>query len=216
MIPELRKAFCTGDGLRVIVYSSVPEGLEVADQSVLVAGPPMSGKSDLLDALLRSAADRHVLVSTADPVGVVRDRLADSDELGVVDCVTRTQRVDATDTELTKYASATSNLTEIGMKFTGLVESLDGEAVAVGVDSISEPLVYRETTAVYQFVRTLVGQATGAGWPTVATVSTEGHDARAVEVVLEAFDVVVDTRVEDGDRQCRLRSGDETREWQGF
>lgn len=198
--------------------SSVPDALESAvDRSVLVAGPPMSGKSDLLDGLLRSTASRHVVISTADPVGVVHERLAGSDELGVVDCVTRTQQVDASDTELTKYASATSNLTEIGMKFTGLVKELDDEApVAVGLDSISELLVYRETTAVYQLVRTLTGQANGLGWPIVATVNTEMHDSQAVGVILEPFDVVVDTRVNDGDRQCRLRNADESGEWREF
>lgn len=190
----------------------------VAGQSVLVAGPPMSGKSTLLGLLLAETAERVIVVSTSDGDGVVRDRFPDVDVLGVVDCVTRSQHVDVTETDLVRYVSSPKNLTEIGMKFTGLVEEFDndGPPVAVGLDSLSDLLVYREAEDVYRFIRTFTGQASGLGWTSFVTINTEMHDARTTETVLEPFDVVVDTRVADGDRQFRVRGATDETDWQDF
>lgn len=179
----------------------------------------MSGKSALHDLLLAETADRLIVLSTSDGDGVVSDRFPGVDELGIVDCVTRSQHVDVTETDLVRYVSSPKNLTEIGMKFTGLVEEFDddGPPVAVGLDSLSELLVYREAEEVYRFVRTFTGQVAGLGWTSIVTINTDMHDDRTVGTILEPFDVVLDTRVVDGDRQFRVRGGEdgETR-WQDF
>ena len=57
-----------------------PEEIQ-AGQSVLVAGPPMTGKYQLLFEILGSAADRGIVVSTGEPADEVRrDFVAAADE----------------------------------------------------------------------------------------------------------------------------------------
>ncbi|MGM0605594.1 MAG: DUF7504 family protein [Halobacteriota archaeon] len=179
--------------------------------SVVVAGPPMSGKYELLFRLLCEKADRALVISTGHDAARVRDDYesltgSTPDSLGVVDCVTRAHQRDVSDTDLTKYVSSPKNLTAIGVKFTELTETMQGEDVAVGVHSLSELLMYWDADRIYQFTRVLLGQTRSEGWFTGAVISSTMHEERTLHTLLDPFDAVVDTRTTDDGRECRLRN----------
>lgn len=188
---------------------SVPFDLPAEGTGLLVRGPPMTGKYDLVLRVLASA-DRGILISTgtaADTVLKDFESYGDEERLGIVDAATRRQRADATDTERVRHVPSPENLTALGVKFTDLAESFAGEEeyTVVALHSLSELLVYWETQRVYRFLRVLIGQAREFGWATVAVLDDAAVDQQAVHTLTEPFDAVVDTREGDEGHELRFR-----------
>ncbi|GAB6879661.1 hypothetical protein JCM17823_19350 [Halorubrum gandharaense] len=201
--------------------SVLPDAVCRAD-SVLITGPPMSGKYNLFHRLLNGWTDAPIIISTGRTAEKVREdheRLTDhpGEDVVVIDCVTREQGGDAEDTATTKYVASAGNLTDIGIKFTNVVEASAGVDRAVGVYSLSQLLMYWDPERIYQFTRVLASQASGEGWPLVGVVGSTMHDEQVLHTLHEPFEAVVETRVEGDERQFRVRNrvGQPT-EWTAF
>ncbi len=182
-------------------------------ESLLIAGPPMTGKYALMLRLLAEAGDRGVLITTGDPAEQVRADYADvagvaPESVGVVDCVSKQRGGDLIEDDLVRYASSPKNVTDIGMKFTDLYEAFretDG-SVSVGINSLSELLMYLDPQDVYQFVRVLTRQTQSEGWTTIAVINSTMHDEQTLHTMYEPFDTVINTREENGARELRVRN----------
>ncbi|NHX35201.1 MULTISPECIES: DUF7504 family protein [Halolamina] len=203
--------------------SAIPIAELAAGRSVLVRGPAMSGKYDLLLRLLDALADHVLLVSTSRQATGARADFAeygDPDRFGIVDCASRAQGRDGGEDALVRYASSPKNLTEIGVKFTDLVDTVQDDGVehaAVGVHSVSELLMYWETERVYQFLRVLLAEAQGLDWPAVAVVDDDAATDQAVTTLTQPFDAVITTRRDDDGRAFRYQeSGRELGDWTAF
>lgn len=199
----------------------LPDAVRSAD-SVLITGPPMSGKYNLFHRLLHEWSNAPVIISTGRTAEKVRTDHAkitdrEADEVVVIDCVSEEQGEDVEDTATTKYVASAGNLTDIGIKFTNVVEASVDIDRAVGVYSLSQLLMYWDPERVYQFTRVLVSQASGEGWPLVGVVGSTMHDEQVLHTLHEPFELVVETRVEDDERQFRVRDriGQPT-EWISF
>ena len=181
-------------------------------ESVVIAGPPMSGKYELMHRILGEAADRAIVLSTGHDAERVRTDYTettghDPDSIAIVDCVTREQGSDIADTELNKYASSPKNLTELGVKFTELAENWDDQPeTSVGLHSLSQLLMYWDADRIYRFVRVLLGRTRNQGWLTVAVINSTMHDERTLHTLLDPFDTIVDTRTTDEGWEMRLRN----------
>ena len=190
--------------------------------SVLISGPPMSGKYDLFNKLLASWSDGPVVISTGRTAEKVRGDYeelteADGDDVVVIDCVTHEQGDKRDDTPTTKYVASAGNLTDIGIKFTDVVESSAGRDHAVGIYSLSQLLMYWDPERIYRFTRVMTSQTSGEGWPFVGVVGSTAHDEQVVHTLHEPFEVVVETRVEDGAREFRVRGRvGQPSDWQSF
>ncbi len=180
-------------------------------ESVVIAGPPMSGKYELMHRIFGAAGDRAIILSTGHDAERVRTDYTettghDPETVGIVDCVTREQGTEVEDTELTKYASSPKNLTELGVKFTELAETFDAyPETTVGLHSLSQLLMYWDADRIYQFVRVLLGRTRSQEWLTVAVINSTMHDERTLHTLLDPFDTVVDTRTTDDGWEMRLR-----------
>ena len=202
--------------------SAIPIAELAVGRSVLVRGPAMSGKYDLLLRLLDALADCGLLVSTSRQATGAREDFADygdPDCFGIVDCASRAQGRDGDENGLVRYASSPKNLTEVGVKFTDLVDSVQADAdhAAVGVHSVSELLMYWDTERVYQFLRVLVAEANGLGWPVVAVIDDDAASDRAVSTLTQPFDAVITTRRDDDGRAFQYQAaGEEPTDWIAF
>lgn len=193
-------------------------------RSLLIAGPPMTGKYDLMLRLLADAGERGVLITTGDPVEEVRRDYAevagvDPRSVGAVDCVSKQRGGDLVEDELVRYASSPKNVTDIGMKFTDLYEAFRGfdTSIGVGIHSLSELLMYLDPQDVYQFVRVLTRQVESEGWTTVAVIGSTMHDEQTLHTMYEPFDAVINTREENGARELRVRERQQaSTAWQTF
>ncbi|WP_049983493.1 hypothetical protein [Halorubrum sp. BV1] len=189
--------------------SVLPDAVRNAD-SVLLSGPPMSGKYDLFTRLLADWVDEPVVISTGRTAEKVRADYEsitgrDGDDVIVIDCVTHEQGDKRPDTPSTKYVASAGNLTDIGIKFTDIVESSAGKQRAVGVYSLSQLLMYWDPERIYQFTRVLTSQTSGEGWPFVGVLNSTAHDEQVVHTLHEPFEVVLETRVDGDDREFRVR-----------
>lgn len=180
-------------------------------ESVVITGPPMSGKYELMHRILGEAGERAIILSTGHEADRVRTDYTEttghsSDTAAIVDCVSREQGSTVEDTELTKYASSPKNLTELGVKFTELAENWDSyPQTTVGLHSLSQLLMYWDADRIYQFTRVLLGRTRNQDWLTVAVINSTMHDERTLHTLLDPFDTVVDTRTTDEGWEMRLR-----------
>lgn len=188
-----------------VLDSPIPITALSEGRTVLVRGPAMSGKYDLLLRLLGALADCSVLVSTSRQVEGARADFAaygDPDRFGIVDCASRIQGQGIADDGLVRYASSPKNLTEVGMKFTDLVDAVEAngvDAAAVGLHSLSELLMYWDVERVYEFLRVLLAECQGLDWPTIAVIDDDAADEGAVTTLTQPFDAVITTRLDDDD-----------------
>ena len=187
----------------------LPDAVRDAD-SVLISGPPMSGKYDLFNRLLAEWSTGPVVISTGWTAEKVRSDYEeitglDGGEVIVVDCVTHEQGDKLDDTPTTKYVGSAGNLTDIGIKFTDIVESSTGRERAVGLYSLSQLLMYWDPERIYRFTRVMTSQTSGEGWPFVGVLGSTAHDEQVVHTLHEPFEVVVETRVDGDEREFRVR-----------
>jgi len=192
-------------------------------ESVVIAGPPMSGKYELMHRILGKAGERAIVLSTGHDAERIRGDYAettghDPDACAIVDCVSREQGSEVEDTDRTKYASSPKNLTELGVKFTELAENWEEQSgTTVGVHSLSQLLMYWDADRIYQFVRVLLGRTRNQDWLTVAVINSTMHDERTLHTLLDPFDTVVDTRTTDEGREMRARDRSSSpTAWQEF
>jgi len=203
--------------------SPAPVGVLEKGAAVLVRGPALSGKYELLMRLLSARDAYGLLVSTSRQAASARADFAAhaaADRLAVVDCSTRVQGENGDEGALLRYAPSPKNLTQIGVKFTDLVATLQGrEAMAtVGLHSLSELVMYWEPEQVFRFVRIMLGECREVDWPLVATVDDTALDERAVSTLTQPFDTVIVTRVtDDGGQEFMVRQqGEPDTEWVRF
>lgn len=201
------------------------EGL-TPDATLLVMGPPMTGKYELMLQLLAAQADSVVLITTKnDADRVVEDYRSiagdvPEDRIGVVDCVSRHDAAD--DSGTIRHVDAPSNMTAIGVEFTDLFgefyDDPDAGHVGVGLHSISQLLMHASLKQVYQFLQVLAGQIRSAEGFGVAVMDTSTVDDEGQQLLQHHFDGVVETRENDaGEREFRVRGlAPKASDWTGF
>ena len=200
-----------------------------ADDSLLIAGPPMTGKYHLMLQLLVAFSDQYIIITTKNGADRVRDDLhqvasdVPDGYIGVIDCVSHRETMnDLTESQITKYVSSPQNMTGIGVKFTDLFghfhEDLNRGHTGVGLHSISQLLMHSDIKTVYQFLQVLIGQIRSAEWLGVAVVETAVTDDENLQLLQHHFDGIIETRENgDGEREYRIRGlTPATTEWRSF
>ncbi|EJN60307.1 DUF7504 family protein [Halogranum rubrum] len=201
--------------------ASVPPALQ-SGQSVLISGPPMTGKYEVLLRQLTSSADRLIVVSTDTPADQIRRDVADyadlpEEALGIVDCTSKASGKDVSDTDTVRYVSSPENLTQVGVQFTALCEQFQGDDVAVGLHSLSPLLMYWDVDRVYQFLRVFLDRVRSSSWCCAAVVGSTMHDEQVLHTLYDPFDAIIETRESDEGRQLRRRGRREAAsEWTTF
>lgn len=210
-----------------LVRGDCPLGDLPRDASLLVEGPPMTGKYTLLLTILAHYTEEAIVISTkhtAERVGADFQAVggsASDGRLGVVDCVPRPARAAEPDSELVKVAGSPENLTRIGVSFTELFEEFYAEgsssSTGVGLHSVSQLLMHAGIASTYQFLQVLTGQVHSADWLFAAVVDAN-VDQEDLQTLYQHFDGVVQTRENDqGRREFRLRGMSPTvSEWSEF
>ena len=189
--------------------------------TLLVSGPPLVGKYDLVLDVLNgghAVGEAAVVVSTrGDERSVVDDyeRIApgfDRTKLGVVECVSDrdadgTQRT--TEGLRVRRAGSPADLTGIGIGVSELVrefDSADAAGVRLGMDSLATSFVYTDFERVCRFLHVLSGrsvQARGIGLFVAdpSTLSEPQYDQ-----LKTLFDGLIELREnDDDDREYRVR-----------
>jgi KaiC/GvpD/RAD55 family RecA-like ATPase len=184
--------------------------------NLLLSGPAMSGKRDLLLELL-ARGDRDgegaVVVTSRDPAEEVVREYEDAvgstpNFVRVIDCVSA-QSGSATDGDGVRYVSSPGDLTGMGIEFSEVARSAGDHGVdrlRVGFDSLSPLLMYVDLQRLFRFLHVFTSQIQSQGWLGVFSVDPESHDDQTINTISQLFDGVMDVRVTDGGvREVRVR-----------
>lgn len=188
-----------------------------ADDALIIAGPPMTGKYQLMLRILSAYCDQCILISTKNQFSKIREDMHEygsdipDDHIGVIDTVSHRESMDdLEETPNTKFVSSPQNMTGIGVKFTNLYSRFNTELrrghTGVGLHSISQLLMHSDIKTVYQFLQVLVGQIRSAEWMGVAVIETAVTEDENLQLLQHHFDGIIETREnEAGQREYRIR-----------
>ncbi|MBX0286172.1 DUF7504 family protein [Haloarcula salinisoli] len=183
--------------------------------SVLVAGPAMTGKRDLmLDIVQGSKESVGCLVTTKKSASRVRSWfdsvVADADDwsLTIVDCVgTSGVFGEPTGTDVVRVSSP-RDMTGIGIKLTGFLQRQHAAGTTdprIGFHSLSTLLMYTDLGTVYRFSHVINSRISTAGAVGAVTLDTTSRNADAVETLSGVFDALVEVETDDSGRKLRVK-----------
>lgn len=196
--------------------------------NLLVTGPPMTGKYDLLCDVLADGhrqGDAGLVVTTQHSAERLRenvgDRLPDDAEpqLGIVDCVSQERGMGQEEHALTRYVSSPGDFTGIGMASSKLLEQFatQGYQTRVALDSISQLLMYADVKTVFRFLHILTGRISAADALGFGTMDADAHDEQTVNTIRQLFDGLVETRTGEAGRERRVLGLPDARsDWESF
>lgn len=192
--------------------------------NVLVSGPAMSGKRQLMLDILGHGAttgEGSVIVTTNDGGSQVytQYRKVISDEeayLRIIDSVGEGEDTDLEDTIRT--CGSPGDLTGIGIEFSQLskeTNAADIKNVRVAFDSLSPVLMYVDLERLFRFLHVFTRQIQTKGWMGLFAIDPDSHEAQVLNTLNQLFDGVLQIRVPDeGGREMRTRGfGQSPSEW---
>jgi KaiC/GvpD/RAD55 family RecA-like ATPase len=196
--------------------------------SLLVSGPAMTGKTNLLQRILADGLvgdEAAIAVTTSGPAeGFVDDMHSRAEfegrALSVVDSRAEGSR-ESQELENGSHVHRVSDpadLTSIGVCIT---EALDRISVGgynrarFGLTSLSTMLTYTDEKTVFKFCHVLSSRLEGAGSVGLFTIDESAHDQQTLQVLKQNFEGQVQLREHEGARQVRVRGfGGDPSSWQ--
>jgi hypothetical protein len=199
-----------------------------AGTNLLVAGPSMMGKDDIV---LRALAERDtddqpaVVVTSNKNAAQLLKKLEAFDEplrqqdCYVVDCSGTSGRGTFQETTSVKYVNSPNDLTGVGIAMVKCISDI-GEDVrnglGIGVLSLSTLLQYASENRVFNFAHVMTGRISTAGYLCLWTLDTSSHDDQTIQTIRSQFDYVAEVREDEtGSREMRVLGGDpDWRTWE--
>ncbi|MFB6154203.1 MAG: RAD55 family ATPase [Halodesulfurarchaeum sp.] len=184
--------------------------------NVLVSGPPMSGKRELMLRILArgaTAGDGSVVVTTGDPAGDITAELddyleTDTSFFRVIDCVS-SQGGGSVETDSVRSVSSPGDLTGIGIEFSEIASEAESSGVdrlRIAFDSVSPLLMYVDLQRLFRFLHVFTSQIQSRGWLGLFAIDPETHDEQSVNTISQLFDGMIEIRLQDeGGREVRTR-----------
>ncbi len=175
--------------------------------NLMMIGPPMSRKDELLDAIVfnsRNPDASAIIVSTREPGERVISWFEDNGmdistaDIGIVDCVTKTLGLGASDTPHIKRASSPVDLTGIGVKISQFFEEMlvkkQKKKVHLCINSLSTILMYSNIQTVFRFLHVFTGRVKAANGFGLYVVEDEMHDAQTIATLKQLFDGMIEIK----------------------
>ncbi len=175
--------------------------------NLMIIGPPMSRKDELIDAMILNSLNSSgsaIVVSTREPGERVLTWFEDNGlnvkdaDIGVVDCVTKTLGMGATDTSNIKCASSPVDLTGIGVKISQFFEQMlvknKKNKIYLCINSLSTILMYSNLQTVFRFLHVFTGRIKAANGFGLYVVEDEMHDAQTIATLKQLFDGMIEIK----------------------
>ncbi|MHC1576292.1 MAG: RAD55 family ATPase [Methanosarcinaceae archaeon] len=185
--------------------------------NLMVIGPPMSGKEDIINHVMYSGLlenNASIIVSTRDPGEDLLewfDQFHDNIDMlhiGIVDCVTKTLGMSASDTANIKRASSPVDLTGIGVRISQYFEQFCMKEKVPGVrlciNSLSTILMYSNIQTVFRFLHVFTGRVKAVKGLGIYVVENEMHDPQTIATLKQLFDGMVEIKAIDSGHAMRV------------
>lgn len=185
--------------------------------NLLVSGPAMSGKRELVLRLLArgvAGGDGAVIATSRDGAGEIvgdyRDVLG-GDDLGylrVIDAAGSSTE-GSIDGAQVYSVSSPGDLTGIGVEFSKIARDAEDagvERLRVGFDSLSPLLMYVDLQRLFRFLHVFTSQIQSHDWLGLFAIDPDSHDAQQVNTISQLFDGIIEIRLDEGGgREVRVR-----------
>lgn len=173
--------------------------------SLLLTGDTSQTEERLYDAVAPEDGERAIVVTMNRGAEFVaselRDRGADADQLGIIDCSGHEGSVDGV---AVRGLNSPGDLTGISLEFAKLHDEIGDEddPVRVGFASVSTALMYDELRTVFRFLHVFTARIRAGDMLGVFTLDPSMHEAQAHNTIRAVFDC--EARI-DGDDGPELR-----------
>jgi len=181
--------------------------------SLLVSGPPLTRKRELMIRLLGGDPGENVaMVTTKMGAGNLLELFHEwnggrpSGRLNVVDCVTRERGLGTVrETDTTSYVSSPRDMTGLSIELSGLFKRVHAadRPIRFGLHSLSTFLMYHDLQRVYRMLHVLSGQIESIGGIGVFVVDSPTERER--DILSQLIDGIVETRESETGCELRLR-----------
>jgi KaiC/GvpD/RAD55 family RecA-like ATPase len=202
---------------------------EFPSGSILVSGPAMSGKYELLlDFVIEGGrlGEGGLFVTTNEPAESVRSDVqsrggAVPEFLGIVDCVSERQSTtERLSGDHVEYVTSPGDMTSIGI---GVSEQL-GRFEDAGIDrtrlafhSLSTLLLYSDVETVFRFLHVLTGRIDAVDAVALFTIDSTAHDDETMTTLGPLFDGTIEHRRGEDGTEIRFAGLPETPDgWVGY
>lgn len=178
--------------------------------NIMMIGPPMSGKDDIINTIIYNGLKENnsaIVVSTREPGERVLEWFEHNDQnisdahIGIVDCVTKTLGMGASDTENIKRASSPVDLTGIGVKISQFFEDFlmkrNIPHTRLCINSLSTILMYSNIQTVFRFLHVFTGRVKSANALGIYVVEDEMHDPQTIATLKQLFDGMIEIKSND-------------------
>ena len=185
--------------------------------NLMLIGPSMSGKDDLLNKIVHSGLvenEPSIIVSTRDTGERILEWFTeksveiDNADIGIVDCVTKTLGIPADDVPHIKRASSPVDLTGIGVRISQYLEEFLVKKQASGVrlcmNSLCTILMYSNLQTVFRFLHVYTGRVKAANSLGIFVVEDEMHDPQTIATLKQLFDGMIEIKEVDSSHSIRL------------
>ncbi|WP_445474867.1 RAD55 family ATPase [Methanococcoides methylutens] len=185
--------------------------------NLMLIGPPMSGKDDLVNTIIRNGlrdGDSSIIVSTRETGERVLDWFSnngldvDASNLGVVDCVTKTLGIPTSDTAHIKRAASPVDLTGIGVRIGQYFEEFlvikDAPGLRFCINSLSTILMYSNLQTLFRFLHVFTGRVKASNSFGIFIVEDEMHDSQTVATLKQLFDGMIEIKETDSGHSIRI------------
>ena len=197
---------------------AVCPGVEVEPgTNLLVAGPPMTGKRTLALEILAHGSrrgDGTIVVTTKDGGEDVREDLREllgrdeSGPIGIVDCVSKQQGMNPSQSDHIAYASSPKDMTGIGIQLSeflqGFYKEKNVQRNRILLHSLSTLLMYSNLQTVFRFLHVFTGRVQSADALGIFVIDSTAHDQQTMSTLQQLFDGQIEVR-EGEDNQSELR-----------
>jgi len=210
-VPSESMSYELDDVLPPAVLSAVDPGT-----NVLVTGPAMSGKRQLMLRMLAQGArdgDGSVIVTSKDPApDVVADFQSVMDDrdtyLRIIDTVSSQGGNDAV-SDIVRTVNSPGDLTGIGIEFSEVARNADADGIErlrIAFDSLTPLLMYVELQRLFRFLHVFTSQIQSRNWLGLFAIDPDSHEEQVLNTVSQLFDGMLQIRLpETGGREVRAR-----------
>jgi len=185
--------------------------------NIMMIGPPMSGKETIINDIIYkglNSGESAVIVTTKEPGENVIDWFNYNnleiplENLGIVDCVTKTLGVPSSETSNIKRASSPVDLTGIGVKISQFFEYFwmkkNIRKTRLCIVSLSTILMYSNIQTVFRFLHVFTGRVKAQGAIGIYVVEEGMHDTQAIATLKQLFDGVLEIKQKEDNHYIRV------------
>ncbi|MCD4806086.1 MAG: recombinase RecA [Methanococcoides sp.] len=185
--------------------------------NLMLIGPPMCGKDDLLNKIVHTGLKNNeasIIVSTRETGERVLEWFSLNDldvenaNIGIVDCVTKTLGIPTQDLDMIKRAASPVDLTGIGVRMGQYLEEFLVQRKSIGLrlcmNSLSTILMYSNLQTVFRFLHVYTGRVKAAKAFGIFVVEDETHDPQTVATLKQLFDGMIEIKETDSGYAIRV------------